>query len=197
VQQVAGIIREDKEYSFIRISKKINRRNMSEENKFYTIKEATDMLGISEKELIRYIEEKKVPVLKVGRALRLSEENIDNFLNHSKDCENDGNNGFLEDDLKEIFPEGFSEDIKEEAADKEYQTFENIQEPDLKIKQLREECGLLIEKKQELEEDINYLQVEYDEFRNKMKKLVVEELKSFLKKIDSRKIELEEKSFKE
>ncbi|MCD4670413.1 MAG: helix-turn-helix domain-containing protein [Actinomycetia bacterium] len=170
---------------------------MSEENKFYTIKEATGMLGISEKELIRYIEEKKVPVLKVGRALRLSEENIDNFLSDSKDYKDDGNNGFLEDDLKEVFPEGFPEDTKEETADKEYQTFKNIQEPDLKTKQLQEECGLLIEKKQELEEDINYLQVEYDEFRNKMKKLVVEELKAFLKKIDDRKIELEEKSFKE
>jgi len=34
---------------------------MSEEKKFYTIKEATDMLGISEKELIRFIEEKKAP----------------------------------------------------------------------------------------------------------------------------------------
>lgn len=170
---------------------------MSEEKKFYTIQEATDMLGISEKELIKFIEEKKVPVLKVGRALRISEENIDNFLDNSEDNKSNENNGFLEDGLKEVFSEDISEDIKGEAADNEYQTFENIQEPDLKKKQLQEECELLIEKKQELEEDINYLQIEYDEFRNKMKRLVVEELKTFLKKIDNGKIDLEERSFKE
>jgi len=38
--------------------------------------------------------------------------------------------------------------------------------------------------------------MEYDEFRNKMRKLVVEELKIFLKKIDNKKIDLEERSFK-
>jgi len=43
----------------------------------------------------------------------------------------------------------------------------------------------------------NYLQIEYEEFREKMKKLVVEELKSFLKKIDNGRVDLEEKSFKE
>jgi hypothetical protein len=62
---------------------------------------------------------------------------------------------------------------------------------------LKEEYDELLKKKQELEEDINYLQIEYEEFRNKMKKLVVEELKSFLKKIDNGKVDLEEKSFKE
>ncbi len=170
---------------------------MSEEKRFYTIPEATDMLGISEKELIRFIEEKKVPVLKVGRALRISEENIDNFLNSSEDNKSNGNNGFLEDGLKEVFSEDISEDIDGEAAGEQYQTFENIQEHDLKKKQLQGECELLIEKKQELEEDINYLQIEYDEFRNKMKRLVIEELKAFLKKIDNGKIDLEERSFKE
>jgi excisionase family DNA binding protein len=166
---------------------------MSEEKKFYTIQEAIEILGISEKELLRLIEEKKIPVLKVGRAIRISEENIDNFLNDQEDHKSNSNNGFLEGDLEEVF----SEDHKEEAADKEYQTFENIHEPDVKIKHLQEECELLIEKKQELEEDINYLQIEYDEFRNRMKKLVVEELKTFLKKIDNGKIDLEERSFKE
>ncbi len=66
-----------------------------------------------------------------------------------------------------------------------------------KISEIKDEYDELLKKKQELEEDINYLQIEYEEFRDKMKKLVVEELKSFLKKIDNGKIDLEEKSFKE
>ena len=73
----------------------------------------------------------------------------------------------------------------------------DISEPNYKINELKEEYDELLKKKQELEEDINYLQIEYEEFRNKMKKLVVEELKSFLKKIDNGKVDLEEKSFKE
>ncbi len=166
---------------------------MGEEKKFYTIQEVIEMLGISEKELLRIIKEKKIPVLKVGRALRISEENIDNFFNDHKGYKSNSNNGFLEDDLEEVF----SDDPGEEVVDKEYQTFENVHGPDLGKKHLQEECELLIEKKQELEEDINYLQIEYDEFRNKMKKLVVEELKAFLKKIDNGKIDLEERSFKE
>ncbi|HAJ95843.1 MAG TPA: hypothetical protein DCP02_06380 [Actinobacteria bacterium] len=166
---------------------------MGEEKKFYTIQETIEILGISEKELLRLIKEKKIPVLEVGRALRINEESIDNFLNGQQDHKSNSNNGFLGDDLEEVF----SEDHREEAADKEYQILENVHEPDIKIKQLQEECELLIEKKQELEEDINYLQIEYDEFRTKMKKLVVEELKVFLKKIDNGKIDLEERSFKE
>ena len=42
----------------------------------------------------------------------------------------------------------------------------------------------LLRKKQELEEDINYLQYKYDEFKNRIKQLISEEFKLFLKKID-------------
>ena len=73
----------------------------------------------------------------------------------------------------------------------------DISELSYKTSELQDEYDELLKKKQELEEDINYLQIEYEEFREKMKKLVVEELKSFLKKIDNRKVDLEEKSFKE
>jgi excisionase family DNA binding protein len=48
---------------------------MDEEKKFYTIKETTEILGISEKELLQSIESKKIPVLKVGRALRRFQRN--------------------------------------------------------------------------------------------------------------------------
>jgi len=166
---------------------------MSEEKKFYTIQEAIEIIGISEKELLRFIEEKKIPVLKVGRALRISKENIDNFLNDNQDYKGNNNDGYLEEDLEEVF----SDNPREEMVDKEYQTVKNVHGSDLKIKHLQEEYKLLIEKKQELEEDINYLQIEYDEFRNKMKKLVVEEMKIFLKKIDNGKTDLEERFFKE
>jgi excisionase family DNA binding protein len=162
---------------------------MGEEKKFYTVQEATSMLGISEKELMRFIDEKKIPVLKVGRALRISQESIDNFLGNSKANDSEADNGSLEADLEEVF----SEDIIGEDEDDLIESGE----AGLKIKRLQDECEKLIQKKQELEEDINYLQIEYEEFRTKIKKLVVEELKTFLKKVDNGKIDLEERSFKE
>jgi len=163
---------------------------MGEEKKFYTIQEATDILGISEKELMRFIDNKRIPVLKVGRALRISEVSIDDFLKEQGYEERKAGNGSLEDDLKEVF----ADDLLDE--DEEDDLIET-DEADQKVKRLQGECEKLIEKKQELEEDINYLQIEYEEFRTKIKKLVVEELKTFLKKVDNGKIDLEERSFKE
>lgn len=162
---------------------------MREEKKFYTVQEATGMLGVSEKELMKFIDDKKIPVLKVGRALRISEESIDNFLGNSQIDESGTDNGSLEADLEEVF----SEDILGEDDDDLIEAGEN----GIKQKKLQDECEKLIQKKQELEEDINYLQIEYEEFRTKIKKLVVEELKIFLKKVDNGKIDLEERSFKE
>ena len=163
---------------------------MGEEKKFYTIQEATDILGISEKELMRFIDDKRMPVLKVGRALRISEESIDGFLKEKGHEAREAGNGSLEDDLKEVFADDFLDD---DGGDNLFET----DETDKKVKRLQGECEKLIEKKQELEEDINYLQIEYEEFRTKIKKLVVEELKTFLKKVDNGKIDLEERSFKE
>ena len=161
---------------------------MDEEKKFYTIEETTEILGISEKEILRFIESKKIPVLKVGRALRISGENIDKFLEGSAETVPDEETEVLDQEkLKEVFSTDPIED--EETSD--------ISALNYKIGKLEEEYDELLKKKQELEEDINYLQIEYEEFRNKMKKLVVEELKSFLKKIDNGKVDLEEKSFKE
>jgi len=175
--------------SLLRQVKKYGKGNMGEEKKFYTVQEATGILGISEKELMRFIDDKKIPVLKVGRALRISEESIDSFLGSPDEggIETDDDES-LEKDLDEVF----AEDILE--GDSEYRDESDVGH---KVKRLQEECEKLIEKKQELEEDINYLQIEYEEFRTKIKKLVVEELKTFLKKVDNGKMDLEERSFKE
>jgi excisionase family DNA binding protein len=165
------------------------KENMAEEKKFYTVQEATGILGISEKELMRFIDDNKIPVLKVGRALRISEESIANFLKESGSSENEEDKESLQKDLKEVFAEDV---LGEDDND-----FQDDRDSDSRTKRLQEECEKLIEKKQELEEDINYLQIEYEEFRSKIKKLVVEELKTFLKKVDNGKIDLEERSFKE
>lgn len=161
---------------------------MSEEKKFYTVQEATELLGISEKEILKFIETKRIPVLKVGRALRISGDYIDRFLESPGEVKIEEETEVLDSDLKEVF----SQDIEEEE-----QEDTDISEINYKLRDLKEEYDELLKKKQELEEDINYLQIEYEEFRNKMKKLVVEELKAFLKKIDSENISLEDKSFKE
>jgi len=163
---------------------------MDEEKKFYTIKETTEILGISENEILRFIESKKIPVLKVGRALRISGENIHKFLEDPGETVPSEETEVLDQELKEVFsPDSIEEEEDEETSD--------ISELNFKISELKDEYDELLKKKQELEEDINYLQIEYEEFRNKMKKLVVEELKSFLKKIDNGKVDLEERSFKE
>src|SRR4030043_320228 len=83
---------------------------MEKNNRFYTIKEATDMLGISEQEVMNMISQKKLPAIRMEKSIRIREE--------------------------------------------------------------------------DLEEDINYLQYQYDEFKNKIKNLVSDEFKMFLKKID-------------
>lgn len=161
-----------------------------DEKKFYTIRETTEILGISEKEILKFIESKKIPVLKVGRALRISGEYIHKFLEDSGETVPAKDSEVLDQELKEVFPPDSMEDEEDEETS-------DISELNYKISELKDEYDELLKKKQELEEDINYLQIEYEEFREKMKKLVVEELKSFLKKIDNGKVDLEEKSFKE
>jgi len=167
-----------------------NYQIMEKEKKFYTIKETTEILGISENEILRIIKTKKVPVLKVGRALRISGENIHRLLEVSGEAVPVKETEVLDQGLKEVFPPDLMEDEDDEETS-------DISELNFKISELKDEYDELLKKKQELEEDINYLQIEYEEFREKMKKLVVEELKSFLKKIDNGKVDLEEKSFKE
>jgi excisionase family DNA binding protein len=54
---------------------------MEEEKKLYTIKEVSELVGISESEIIRVVMIKKLPAIRVGKAIRIKEEDLENFLN--------------------------------------------------------------------------------------------------------------------
>jgi len=53
---------------------------MIEEKKLLTIKEVSELIGISESEVIRMIMLKKLPVVRLGKAIRISEDELDEFL---------------------------------------------------------------------------------------------------------------------
>ena len=145
--------------------------NIEKSNKFYTIEEATDMLGISEQEVINMITLKKLPAIKVEKSIKIREEDLENILDRLGRKIAEGktaaeNTGAIP--VEEI--EDRDDEIKEELDDKKIQLERSYKD--------------LLKKKQELEEDINYLQYQYDEFKNKIKNLVSDEFKMFLKKID-------------
>ena len=54
---------------------------MEEEKKLYTINEVSELVGISESEIIRVVMLKKLPAIRVGKAIRIKEEDLENFLN--------------------------------------------------------------------------------------------------------------------
>ncbi len=54
---------------------------MNEEKKLYTIKEVSELVGISESEIIRMIMIRKLPAIRVGRAIRIKEDDLEIFLN--------------------------------------------------------------------------------------------------------------------
>lgn len=53
---------------------------MSEEKKLFTIREVSELIGISESEVIRMIMLKKLPVIRLGKAIRIKEDDLDKFL---------------------------------------------------------------------------------------------------------------------
>lgn len=53
---------------------------MQEENILYTIKEVSELVGISEAEIIRMVMLKKLPAIRVGKAIRIKEEDLEKFL---------------------------------------------------------------------------------------------------------------------
>ncbi len=53
---------------------------MAEEKKIFTIKEVSELAGISESEVIRLIMLKKLPVIRLGKAIRIKEEDLNRFL---------------------------------------------------------------------------------------------------------------------
>ncbi|MBU4313900.1 MAG: helix-turn-helix domain-containing protein [Actinobacteria bacterium] len=54
---------------------------MSEEKKLYTIKEVSEVVGISESEIIRMVMIRKLPAIRVGKAIRIKEDDLEIFLN--------------------------------------------------------------------------------------------------------------------
>jgi excisionase family DNA binding protein len=54
---------------------------MVEEKKLYTISDVAEMVGISESEIIRVVMLKKLKAIRVGKAIRIKEEDLESFLN--------------------------------------------------------------------------------------------------------------------
>ncbi|MBN2073104.1 MAG: helix-turn-helix domain-containing protein [Actinobacteria bacterium] len=165
---------------------------MDDAKKFYTIEEATGILGISETEIKNIIDNKGIPVLEVGRAIRISEENMEKLLDFGETGTTITEDNYIQEEITgdrqeqgnpELYPEW-------KVSERENEIKENIT-------RLQMDYDELLKRKQELEEDINYLQSEFEDFRTKIKKLVVEELKSFLKKIDNEFIITDDESLKE
>lgn len=51
-----------------------------EEQDLYTIKEAADLTGISESELINLIMQKQLTAIRIGKAIKIKEKDLDKFL---------------------------------------------------------------------------------------------------------------------
>jgi len=54
---------------------------MNEEKKLYTIKEVSELVGISESEVIRMVMIRKLPAIRIGKAIRIKEDDLGIFLN--------------------------------------------------------------------------------------------------------------------
>lgn len=158
--------------------------NLESSNKFYTIEEATEMLGVSEREIMNMITLKKLPAVKIEKSIKIREEDMERFLDNldrgdtengseGKDAVEEANAEDNPEKLEKISEEDKNKDVGQEKEELESNTTELV-------KTYRE----LLQKKQELEEDINYLQYRYDEFKSRMKKIISEEFRLFLKQID-------------
>lgn len=143
---------------------------MNRSDKFYTIEEATEMLGISEQEIMNMITIKKLPAVKVEKSIKIREEDMEKFLDSLGRT----------DDADEVDIESKAK-IAEEEIENKYKVEEELEDNKIQLERSYKE---LLRKKQELEEDINYLQYKYDEFKSRIKKIISEELTLFLKKID-------------
>jgi len=54
---------------------------MEEEKRLHTISEVAELVGISESEIIRVVMLKKLKAIRVGKAIRIKEEDLEGFLN--------------------------------------------------------------------------------------------------------------------
>ena len=176
---------------------------MTKENEFYSIKEASEILGIDEKEILKLIYYKEIPVLTVGKGIRISKAIINNYPSIASKINNFGDKGSIEEDLEKVFAEdipGIDKDLRVEAGEAilkleklkdEYKKLalkkQEMEKDISKLKKLQEECENLALKKQEMEKDISQIKTEYKEFRATAKNLVVGELEIFLKKTEMEK----------
>jgi excisionase family DNA binding protein len=53
---------------------------MDNYKKIYTIKEVSELVGVSESEVIRAVMLRKLPAVRVGKAIRIKEEDLEMFL---------------------------------------------------------------------------------------------------------------------
>ena len=144
---------------------------MNRNDKFYTIEQAAEILGVSEQEVLNMVTLKKLPAIKVDKAIKIEKEGLEELLSSLEDG-----------DTSERAKTADTAEAGSQSKHKEKMEAEGIimGRKALLEKSYRE----LLKKKQEMEEDINYLQYEYDEFKSRIKKLIKEELNMFLRKID-------------
>ena len=71
---------------------------MEDEKKLYTIQEVSEIVGISESEIIRMVMLKKLPAIRLGKAIRISEDDLEKFLNNFVGQEE------IESEIKEAAP---------------------------------------------------------------------------------------------
>ncbi|MCE5329420.1 helix-turn-helix domain-containing protein [bacterium] len=53
---------------------------MIDDQNLYTIKEAAELIGISESEIINLIMQKQLTAIRIGKAVRIKEKDLDKFL---------------------------------------------------------------------------------------------------------------------
>ena len=152
---------------------------MNRSDKFYTIEEATDILGISEHEIMNMITLQKLHAVQIEKTIRIREEDMEKFLDSlgradDATVDNTKDEPGMAAETKRI--DGEDDEIRNE-----YKAGNELEENKIHLEKLYKE---LLRKKQELEEDINYLQYKYDEFKSRIKRIISEEFKLFLKKID-------------
>jgi len=154
--------------------------NLNGSGKLYTIEEVTEMLGVSEQEIMNMITLKKLPAVESGDSVKVREEDVETFLDNlgKPDGMDVDDEADKEDDSREIAGQAV---VEAEKNGKEYGGINGFEDDRIKVEDSYRD---LLKKKQELEEDINYLQHRYDEFKSRIKKMVSEEYKSFLKEIN-------------
>jgi len=159
--------------------------NLNGSGKLYTIEEVTEMLGVSRHEIMNMISLKKLPAVETGDAIRVKEEDVETFLDNLGKPDN---MDIGDEALKEAGSMRKEEHAGAEEGKngREYGGINGFEDDRNKMGDSYRD---LLKKKQELEEDINYLQHRYDEFKSRIRKIVSEEYKSFLKEINEESIQ--------